>query len=173
MVGDSIVMPYCFERFEVLTKGPLRFEVCLRQSPRVVCGDTIRESRLITLDKGSNFNKMTVWYEGITKPVSLCSGVVIQREDTSSVVLGRNYVAYTDPTDQPNVHHAPLFVAALFPDGQVITQKVMLWESSLTIMANNTLITSDQPGRNMMSGRKKSGRQESLGFFVQSRLHSL
>ena len=123
MVGDSIVMPYCFERFEVLTKGPLRFEVCLRQSPRVVCGDTIRESRLITLDKGSNFNKMTVWYEGITKPVSLCSGVVIQREDTSSVVLGRNYVAYTDPTDQPNVHHAPLFVAALFPDGQVITQK--------------------------------------------------
>jgi hypothetical protein len=66
---------------------------------------------------------MTVWYEGITKPVSLCSGVVVQREDTSSVVLGKNYVAYTDPTDQPNVHHAPLFVAALFPNGQVMTRK--------------------------------------------------
>jgi len=117
LIGDSIAMPYCFERFEVMTCGPLRFQVCLRQSPRVVCGDTIRESRIITLDKGSNFNKMEVWYDGISKPVSLCSGVVIQKEDPLPVVLGKNFVAYTDPTDQPDVHHAPLFVAALFPNG--------------------------------------------------------
>ena len=133
MVGDSIVMPYCFERFEVLTRGPLRFQVCLRQSPRVVCGDTIRESRIITLDKGSNFCRMEVWYGGADKlkarcadggkSLSLCSGVVIQREDPEPVILADRYVAYTDPTDQPNVHHAPLFVAALFPEGQVETKR--------------------------------------------------
>ena len=122
MVGDNIAMPYCFESYEVITSGPLRFEVLLHQSPRVVCGNTIREHRIIRLDKGSNFNRMEVWYDGLSKPVSLCSGVVVQTEDPEPVILGGNYVAYTDPTDQPNVHHAPLFVAALFPNGEVTTK---------------------------------------------------
>ena len=123
LIGDSIAMPYCFESYEIITSGPLRFEVILHQSPRVIGGETIREHRLIRLDKGSNFNRMEVWYEGLSKPVSLCSGVVIQKEDPEPVILGRNYVAYTDPTDQPNVHHAPLFVAALFPNGTVETKQ--------------------------------------------------
>lgn len=122
MVGDSIVMPYCFERYEILDEGPLRFSVRLTQSPRVVCGDTVVEHRIITLDKGSNFNRMTVSYKGLSHPVGFCSGVVIQRDDTEPVVLGENYVSYTDPTDQPDVHHAPLYVAALFPTGAVTTR---------------------------------------------------
>ena len=132
MVGDSIVMPYCFERYEILDEGPLRFTVRLEQSPRMVCGVCVVENRLITLDKGSNFCKMEVWYVGVTnlskqlapsKTVSLCSGVVLQPEDQDSYVLGKNYVSYTDPTDQPNVHHAPLYVAVLFPQGTVTTKK--------------------------------------------------
>ena len=135
MVGDSIVMPYCFERYEVLDEGPLRFCVRLEQSPRMVCGVRVVENRLITLDKGSNFCKMEVWYVGATslskqmskanpsKTVSLCSGVVLQPEDHESYVLGKNYVSYTDPTDQPNVHQAPLYVAVLFPNGTVTTRK--------------------------------------------------
>jgi len=135
MVGDSIVMPYCFERYEVLDEGPLRFCVRLEQSPRMVCGVRVVENRLITLDKGSNFCKMEVWYVGATslskqmskanpsKTVSLCSGVVLQPEDHESYVLGKNYVSYTDPTDQPNVHQAPLYVAVLFPNGKVTTRK--------------------------------------------------
>ena len=135
MVGDSIVMPYCFERYEVLDEGPLRFSVRLEQSPRMVCGVRVVENRLITLDKGSNFCKMEVWYVGATslskqmskanpsKTVSLCSGVVLQPEDHESYVLGKNYVSYTDPTDQPNVHQAPLYVAVLFPNGTVTTRK--------------------------------------------------
>ena len=122
MVGDSIVMPYCFERYEILDEGPLRFSVRLDQSPRVVCGNTVREHRIITLDKGSNFCRMEVWYDGISVPLSFCSGVVLQPEDRESYVLGENYVSYTDPTDQPDVHQAPLYVAALFPNGQVQTR---------------------------------------------------
>lgn len=132
MVGDSLVMPYCFERYEVLDEGPLRFCVRLEQSPRMVCGVRVVENRLITLDKGSNFCKMEVWYVGVTnlskqmapsKKVALCSGVVLQPEDRESYVLGENYVSYTDPTDQPNVHQAPLYVAVLFPNGTVTTRR--------------------------------------------------
>ena len=110
-------------------EGPLRFTVRLVQSPRMVCGVRVVEHRQITLDKGSNFCKMMVSYsppkqgelEGVS--VSLCSGVVLQPEDRESYVLGQNYVSYTDPTDQPNVHQAPLYVAVLFPNGTVTTKK--------------------------------------------------
>ena len=134
MVGDSIVMPYCFERYEVLDEGPLRFSVRLEQSRRMVCGVSIQENRVITLDKGSNFCRMDVWYVGYrqlsqqmkqavpAKTTTFCSGVVMQPEDRVSYLLGKNYVAYTDPTDQPNVHQAPLYVAVLFPNGKVITK---------------------------------------------------
>jgi hypothetical protein len=138
MIGDSIVMPYCFERYEILDEGPLRFSVRLEQSPRMVCGVRVVENRLITLDKGSNFCKMEVWYVGVSRlseiastantagllgKVTLCSGIVLQPEDRESYVLGENYVSYTDPTDQPDVHQAPLYVAALFPNGTVTTRK--------------------------------------------------
>ena len=123
MVGDSIVMPYCFATCRVLDEGPLRLTVRLTQSPYVVLGDTVVEERTVTLDKGSNFNRMTVSYRGLSHPLSFCSGVVIQREDPQPVVLGPNYVSYVDPTDQPQVHQAPLYVAALFPNGSVATRR--------------------------------------------------
>lgn len=122
MMGDSIIMPYCYERYEILDEGPLRFSVRLTQSPRVIQGRSIVEYRVITVDKGSNFNKMTVSYKGLDQPLSFCSGVVLQPDDMESYILGENYVSYIDPTDQPDVHHAPLYVAVLFPYGQVSTK---------------------------------------------------
>ena len=123
MIGDSIVMPYVFRDYEILDDGPLRFTVHLTQGKAIVDGEEVEEHRLIQLDKQSNFNRMTVWYEGLKHPVSFCSGVVIQKEDPNPVVLGANYVSYTDPTDQPRVHQAPLYVAALFPNGAVETRR--------------------------------------------------
>lgn len=123
MLGDSIIMPYVFREYKILDEGPLRLTVSLTQTPLVVDGDTVIERRLIQLDKQSNFNRITVSYEGLRHAVSFCSGVVIQREDPEPVVLGPDYVSYTDPTDQPRVHQAPLYVAALFPDGQVETRR--------------------------------------------------
>lgn len=126
MSGDSILMPYVFREYEVLDDGPLRFTVHLTQGKARVEGLEVEEHRIIQLDKQSNFNRMTVWYEGLAlhpSPLSLCSGVVIQREDQEPVVLGADYVSYTDPTDQPNVHQAPLYVAVLFPNGTVETRR--------------------------------------------------
>lgn len=123
MLGDSIVMPYVFSRYEVLDDGPLRFTVHLVQGKAQVDGCEVEEHRIIQLDKQSNFNRMTVWYEGLDHAVGFCSGLIIQREDPEPVVLGPNYVSYTDPTDQPRVHQAPLYVAALFPNGTVETRR--------------------------------------------------
>lgn len=147
MLGDSIVMPYCFERFEVLDEGPLRFTVRLEQSVRVVGGDSVREQRIISIDKGSNFNKMTVSYQGLRRPLCLCAGVVVQREAPEPVVLAPRYVSYTDPTDQPDVHQAPLYVAALFPEGNVCTRLLEAPSAKAGYAAHAVGIVDDYQGQ--------------------------
>ena len=126
MIGDSILFPYCYKDYELLDNGPLRFTVKLVYNPTKVRGDeNVIETRILSLDKGSNFNKMTVCYDGLKQAVDIASGVVIHTEDTESVVLGKDFVQYADPTDNPNGQNFQIYVAALFPKGLITTKKVM------------------------------------------------
>ncbi|MBQ7421909.1 MAG: DUF4861 family protein [Prevotella sp.] len=114
MVGDSIVFPYCYHDYQILDNGPLRFKVQL---------DYGHEHRVVSLDKGSNFNKMTVWYDQLPKerPVSLVSGVVLH--GGNQVELGGDYVQYADPTDH-QAHQSQVYVAVLFPAGVAETRVI-------------------------------------------------
>lgn len=124
--GDNLVFPYCWKEYELLDNGPLRFTVRLKYNPsKYGNDDNVVENRILSIDKGSNFNKMTVWYDGLTAPADVASGVVIHTEDTESVVLGKNYVQYADPTDNPKGQNFQIYVAAIFPDGVDQTRKVM------------------------------------------------
>ena len=69
MVGKTQYLPYCYKTYKILDNGPLRFTVELAYNPATI-GDmkNVVEHRIISLDKGSNFNKMTVWYGGLTTP---------------------------------------------------------------------------------------------------------
>jgi len=126
MQGDNILFPYCYKEYELLDNGPLRFTVKLVYNPAKVGDDTnVVETRILSLDKGSNFNKMTVCYDGLTKNVDIASGAVIHTEDTESVVLGKDFVLYADPTDNPNGQNFQIYVAALFPEGVSETRKIM------------------------------------------------
>lgn len=118
MVDDSIVMPYCYARYRLLDNGPLRFMVEFTYHPIHVDGqEDIVEHRLISLDKGSYFNKMIVWYEHLRRPMKFCSGVVIHSDDTTNIRLGKHFVQYADPTDNPTKHNFQIYVATLFPEG--------------------------------------------------------
>lgn len=49
MVGDSLVMPYCFRTYRILDNGPLRFTVELTYNPATVKGDrNVVEHRIIS-----------------------------------------------------------------------------------------------------------------------------
>lgn len=125
MVDGQLVMPYCYKSYKILDNGPLRFTVELVYNPaRIRQDENVVEHRLISLDKGSNFNKMTVWYDGLSRPCDLASGVVIHSADDQSVVVGKNFVQYADPTDRPDLHGSQLYVATLYPDGAE-TRKLM------------------------------------------------
>ena len=78
MDGDEMVMPYCYKTYKILDNGPLRFTVQLDYNQFNIGEDkNVVEHRIISCDKGSNFNKMTVWFEGLTKPRDMVAGVVI------------------------------------------------------------------------------------------------
>ena len=102
----------------MLDNGPLRFTVELEYNPTTANGNkNVVEHRLLSLDKGSNFNKMTIWYEGITRPTDIAAGVVVHEEDMQSYKCGRDFVAYADPTDNLAAQNCQIYVAALFPNG--------------------------------------------------------
>lgn len=126
MSGSEMILPYCYNTYKILDNGPLRFTVQLDYNPFAIGGDkNVTEHRIISLDKGSNYNKMTVWYEGLTKPCDMVAGVVIHSEDTKSVICGENYVLYADPTDNPTKQNFQIYVGVLFPNGVKATKTMM------------------------------------------------
>lgn len=116
--GKNLIMPYCYKDYDILDNGPLRFTVALTYHPSVVKADSnVVEHRIISLDKGSNFNKVVVWYDGLSKPCDFATGVVIHSADKDAYELGSDYVQYADPTDTPDKHNFQIYVATLFPEG--------------------------------------------------------
>ncbi|MBQ7512465.1 MAG: DUF4861 domain-containing protein [Prevotella sp.] len=124
MDGADIIFPYCYKDYQILDNGPLRFTVSLTYHPTDYQGQKLTEHRLLSLDKGSNFNRQTVWYEGAKKGIDVASGVVIHNEDTNSAVLGKNFVQYADPTDNPNGQNFQIYVGVIFPNGASETRQV-------------------------------------------------
>lgn len=112
MRDGALLFPYCYKTYRILDNGPLRFTVELTYNTTT---DGMTEHRLISLDRGSHFNRMTVWYDGIKEPLTLATGVVLHNED--NLLLGKHYVLYADPTDNPKVHQSQIYVGTLFPKG--------------------------------------------------------
>lgn len=112
MKAGQLVFPYCYKDYKILDNGPLRFTVELTYHPNA---DGIVEHRLITLDRGSHYNRCTVWYEGIKQPMAWASGVVLNGD--GELALGKEYVLYADPTDNPKLNQSQIYVGTLFPNG--------------------------------------------------------
>ncbi len=116
MVADSICYPWCYESYQILDNGPLRFTVKLDFPWVVINGMRVKEHRLLSLDRGSNFCKITVWYDGITRPICLAAGFALRTADTTSVMLGDRYIHYADPTIDASRHNSQIYVGLVFPN---------------------------------------------------------
>jgi hypothetical protein len=112
MKDGELLFPYCYKTYRILDNGPLRFTVELTYN---TTDNGVTEHRLISLDRGSHFNRMTVWYDGIKEPMTFATGVVLHSDN--HLLLDKCYVLYADPTDNPKVHQSQIYVGTLFPDG--------------------------------------------------------
>jgi len=122
LVDSSLVYQYCYATQEVLDNGPLRFTVKLVYNPLAINGDSTVETRVISLDAGSQLNKAEISYTKIKKSSPLATGIVIHtgsKDYTMSAQKG--YIAYADPKDSVN---GQIYIAAVFP-ANVKETKVM------------------------------------------------
>lgn len=124
MLGDSLIMPYCYKDYEILDNGPLEFTLSLTYPTVNIAGQNVTEHRLISLAKGSNFNRMTVWYDGLSRPMDIAGGFVVHTSASEDLTLGKDFIAYDDPTDSYERHNFQIYVAAIFPEGGVKTRFV-------------------------------------------------
>lgn len=119
--GDRIVYPYCYDSFRILDNGPHRFSLELVFRPFSVGEyDNVIETRIITLDLGTYFNRTEVSYTNIEKPFPIVTGIVLQ--DTDGMATGdssKGYIAYPAPTinydKQRTVDNGTIFVGNVHP----------------------------------------------------------
>lgn len=142
---DRLLFPYCYRRYRILDNGPLRFTLELTFEPKTVGGDVgVTEHRVISLDRGSNFNRCELWYEGLTQPMPLAAGVVVHTADTQSLTLTQHAVLYADPTDRPDKLGCRVYVGVLFP-GTVVKTSLMASHEADDIAGNAVGIATYRP----------------------------
>ena len=114
---DNILYPYCWKEYEIIENGPLRFTVRLTYNPFVVGKDSVVETRIISLDKGSQLNKTVITYAGLTKAMPVATGLVIHPENPTAYALegDKGYIAYADLTDNVNNGNGTIYVGAVIP----------------------------------------------------------
>ena len=120
LVDDAIVYPYCYVgEPEILDNGPLRFTVKLNYAPTAIKGDTaVAETRIISLDKGSQMNKTVIAYNGLTVASPVAAGIVIHPENPEAYVLDADngYVTYTDLSDNIHNDNGEIYLGIVSPD---------------------------------------------------------
>ena len=97
----SLFMPKCYQSFEILDQGPLRFTVRFTYPEQSFNQEKVTEVRTISLDAGSHFNRVSIVYNGLTQPAKMASGIVIHKSNPSAYVYSQEggYIGYEDLGD--------------------------------------------------------------------------
>lgn len=114
----TIVYPYCYQECEILDNGPLRFTTKLTYNPLLVKGDSsVVETRVISLESGSQLNKTIVSYTNLKETTPVVTGIVLHKENPTGYSFDVNggYIAYADSTENPRKNNGVIYVGAVFP----------------------------------------------------------
>lgn len=123
-----ITYPWCFEDFEILDNGPLRFCVSLRYPAGAFGNDsTVRETRIITLDSGEFLNRTEVSYEGLSESATLAPGIVLHKHNPDGYILDNenSFMACADLTDNPDGQNGVIYVGVVAPQADTIVLSPM------------------------------------------------
>lgn len=97
----SLCLPKCYKSYDILDNGPLRFTVRLTYPEIEYNGQKVVETRVISLDAGSQFCKVTISYIGLNSATQMASGMVVHKQNPNAYVLNADasYVGYEDLGD--------------------------------------------------------------------------
>ena len=109
----NILYPYCYKEIEILDNGPLRFTVKLVYHPTQIGNEQATETRVITLDAGTQLNRFAVSFDGLTQTTPVVTGIVLHDNGKNYIADAEaGYIAYADPVDPVN---GQIFLGAAFP----------------------------------------------------------
>lgn len=93
-----------FVKSEVLDNGPLRMTVKLIYAPFIAEKTEITETRIISLDAGSQLNKVTIIYNANNKSIPAVTGIVMRnsKEEKTFTAENKNYFLHAEPKDSIN-----------------------------------------------------------------------
>lgn len=109
----EFVYPYCYKTCDILDNGPLRFTARLTYD-LTVNDVRVLETRLISLDKGSQMTKSTVWYTNIFSTIPWVAGIVMH-QGSDEVVMNdeEGYAGYVEPANEKN---GTMYLGLVFPE---------------------------------------------------------
>lgn len=119
----SLAYPYCYTDFEILNNGPYRFTVRLKFDPVEADGDSVAETRLLSLDSGTHFNRCEISYDGLSRTRPVASGIVIHRQNPKGYRLNpdHGFVAYADSTDHADRGNGVIYIGVIAPEAPAAT----------------------------------------------------
>lgn len=101
---DKLWFSKNFVKHQVLENGPLRMTVKLEYAPFMAGNTEVTETRIISLDAGSQLNKITLNYsfKGTSLPVA--AGIVMRNssEEKTDISPSKKYFLHAEPEDKAN-----------------------------------------------------------------------
>lgn len=113
-VKDSLYLNNNYLSYEILDKGPLRFTFKLDFPSMMIDGKNIQESKVISLDAGSQMTKIEQYFSFSTvTPVAVG---IVKRQSGDSIIVSKPYntLLYQEPSMGDN---GLLFVGVIVPTG--------------------------------------------------------
>lgn len=114
----EIIYPWCYVTYQFLDEGPLRMTFSTTYEKKNLAGiGSIQEKRFISLDKGSQLNKITVLYDGMKNGQEVCTGLIIHAANTTDYKIDEEagYLSYKDPTEDVNNNNGWIYTGCVFP----------------------------------------------------------
>ncbi len=137
--GDSLYQPGVFARQRVIAGGPIRAQFDLTYNPIFVNGKALMEIRRITLDAGSNLNRMDVTYYGEGKyPLKVMAGIVKRKGVVSQNSQKEGWCAFWGPVND-NPENGELGTGVIVPRNAFVST----WEDDIqdALIAKTTVGT--------------------------------
>ena len=100
IVGDEIIYPINYTSSKILDQGPIRISFKLMYKPFMVDGKSVTETKTVSLDAGTQMNKIINHYDSNNKNLTIAAGVTKHTGNGKSKMdLENNFVGYWDMAD--------------------------------------------------------------------------
>ncbi len=158
--NDSLYyITHNFKSYDILENGPLRTVFALTFEPyHAANGVLVNETRTISLDAGSNLNKITVNYGDIAQDIQVAAGFPYYQNENFQVNAGQGFMTYGQPAHE---QHGVIYLGVVADEAFVNTTEAQ--EQLLAVM-NYPKSLSSQGGLTYYSG----GGWDQGGFETQA-----